>query len=79
MLGKDKRIPGESPAEDLLTEHEIQLVSDRLDSKEKYRKIVNAGIARWVQDFQNNKIKIETVDDLKKLIEIDLALQKDDD
>ena len=34
-------------------------------------KIVQAGIARWVKDFKDGRIKIETVDDLKKLIEID--------
>ncbi|WP_445327028.1 hypothetical protein [Sporosarcina sp. FSL K6-1508] len=59
-------------------EREIELASNLIDSKEKYRKIINAGIARWVKDFQNGQIKIETVDDLKKLIEIDLELQKDD-
>ncbi|MEK5068092.1 hypothetical protein MKZ11_05825 [Sporosarcina sp. FSL K6-1508] len=62
----------------LIMEREIELASNLIDSKEKYRKIINAGIARWVKDFQNGQIKIETVDDLKKLIEIDLELQKDD-
>ncbi|MTW85613.1 hypothetical protein F3157_08045 [Virgibacillus dakarensis] len=62
----------------LLLEHEAQMVSGILDSKERYRKIIKAGIAQWVKDFQNGKIKITTVDDLKKLIEVDLELQKDD-
>jgi hypothetical protein len=66
------------PVEDLVTEHDVELISGIIDSKEKYRKIINAGIAQWVKDFQNGKIKIATVDDLKKLIEIDLELQKDD-
>lgn len=63
---------------DLLMEYEAEMVSGLIDSKERYRKIVNAGIAQWVKDFQNGKIKISTVDDLKKLIEIDLELQRDD-
>lgn len=63
---------------DLLLEYEAEMASGLIDSKEKYRKIVNAGIAQWVKDFQNGKIKISTVDDLKKLIEIDLELQRDD-
>lgn len=48
------------------------------DSKVKYRKIVQAGIAAWVRDFQSGKIKIETVDDLRKLIEMDLELQREE-
>lgn len=74
---------GERPISDeeldaMIMEREIEQASSLIDSKEKYRKIINAGIARWVKDFQNDKIKIETVDDLKKLIEIDLELQRDD-
>ncbi|WP_269751858.1 hypothetical protein [Paenibacillus tianjinensis] len=38
-----------------------------LESKAQYRKIVKAGIAKWVK-----------VDDLNKLIEIDIELQKDE-
>ncbi|PAF18598.1 hypothetical protein [Terribacillus saccharophilus] len=66
-------------AEELLLQHEIEQVENIEQSKENYRKIVNAGISRWVKDFQGGHIKINTVDDLKKLIELDLQLQKDDD
>lgn len=45
-----------------------------LDSKERYRKIVQAGIAKWVKDFQEGNIQIRTVDDLRKLIEMDHEL-----
>lgn len=45
-------------------------------SKEKYHKIVQAGIARWIADFQKGTIVIRSVEDLKILIEIDLELQK---
>lgn len=62
----------------LLLEHEAKTISGILESKEKYRKIIQAGIARWIKDFQEGRIEIKTVDDLKKLIEIDLELQKDD-
>ncbi|MDG5470524.1 hypothetical protein P6709_02110 [Jeotgalibacillus sp. ET6] len=60
-------------------QHEIDSVLNVLQSKERYRKIINAGIARWVKDFQDGRIEIKTVEDLKKLIEIDLALQKEED
>ena len=76
-IGKTKICSG-NVSKDLLVEHEIKVIEGILDSKAKYRKIVQAGIARWVKDFQEGNIKIETVNDLKQLIEIDLELQKDD-
>lgn len=62
----------------LLLQHEVSVAEGIIDSKEQYRKIVKAVIARWVKDFQDGRIEIRTVDDLKKLIEIDIELQKDD-
>lgn len=64
--------------EELLLKHELALIEGILESKSKYRKIIQAGIARWVKDFQDGRIEIKSVEDLKKLIEIDLELQKDD-
>ncbi|WP_100489692.1 hypothetical protein [Sporolactobacillus pectinivorans] len=61
-----------------LLQHEIEVLTGIATSKEKYRKIVQAGIAQWIKDFQKGQIKITSVDDLKKLIEIDLQLQKDE-
>ncbi|MDR6883778.1 hypothetical protein [Bacillus sp. 3255] len=63
--------------EELLLKHELALIESILESKSKYRKIIQAGIARWVKDFQDGRIEIKTVEDLKKLIEIDLELQKE--
>ncbi|AMA72763.1 hypothetical protein P4S93_09185 [Aneurinibacillus thermoaerophilus] len=62
----------------LLLQHEVEIMESIIESKSKYRKIIHAGIARWVKDFQEGRIEIKTVDDLKKLIEIDLELQRDD-
>ncbi|QGR00083.1 hypothetical protein EHS13_13680 [Paenibacillus psychroresistens] len=67
-----------SHEEELLLRHEIELMEGILESKSKYRKIIQAGIARWVKDFQDGRIEIKSVEDLKKLIEIDLELQKED-
>ncbi|AMA73439.1 hypothetical protein P4S93_06530 [Aneurinibacillus thermoaerophilus] len=64
--------------ENVLLQHEIETMENIMESKSKYRKIIHAGIARWVKVFQEGRIKIKTVDDLKKLIEIDLDLQRDD-
>jgi len=62
----------------LMLQHELEIMAGILESKAQYRKIVKAGIAKWVKDFQEGHIEFKTVDDLKKLIEIDIELQKDD-
>jgi hypothetical protein len=62
----------------LLLKHQTAIIEGISDSKNKYRKIVQAGIAKWVSDFQKGNIEIKSVDDLKKLIELDIELQKDD-
>ncbi|KAA6454289.1 hypothetical protein [Bacillus atrophaeus] len=64
--------------ENLLLLHSAELLENISQSKEKYRKIVQAGIAQWVKDFRGH-IKVNTVDDLKKLIELDIELLKDED
>ncbi len=61
---------------DVLLLHDIAKYEEYEDSVEKYRKIAQAGIAQWIKDFKNNKIKLNTVDDLERLIKIDLQLQK---
>ncbi|WOQ71409.1 hypothetical protein R0126_11975 [Bacillus stratosphericus] len=48
-------------------------------SKENYRKIAQACISQWVRDFKEGNIKLSSVEDLKKLIELDIELQKHDD
>ena len=67
-----------SERDSLLLQHEAAVIEGILDSKSKYRKIVQAGIAKWVSDFQKGNIEINSVDDLKKLIELDIELQKND-
>lgn len=64
-------------SDQLLLQHEIGLMESILESKEQYRKVVKAAIGKWVKDFQSGHIEIKTVDDLKKLIELDIALQRD--
>ncbi|WP_144470964.1 hypothetical protein [Bacillus pumilus] len=48
-------------------------------SKENYRKIAQAGISQWVRDFKAGNIKLTTVEDLKKLIELEMYLLKNDE
>jgi hypothetical protein len=55
-----------------------QIIEGIQESNSKYRKVIQAGIARWIKDFQEGRIKFKTVDDLKKLIEMDIILQKNE-
>lgn len=59
-------------------QRQAAIIEGITESKAKYRKIVQAGIAKWVSDFQKGAIEINSVDDLKKLIELDIELQRDD-
>lgn len=43
-------------AEDLLLQHEVEVIEGILESKTKYRKVVQAAIAKWVKDFQSGHI-----------------------
>jgi hypothetical protein len=67
----------ERSSEELLLQHELNVAQGIMESKEQYRKIIKAAIARWVKDFQEGRIEVQTVDDLRKLIELDVELQRD--
>ncbi|MFD2117766.1 hypothetical protein ACFSTH_16990 [Paenibacillus yanchengensis] len=64
--------------DELLQQHEAEIMLGIIESKEQYRKIIKAAIARWVRNFQKGHIEIQSVDNLRKLIELDIELQKDD-
>ncbi|MGG0344598.1 hypothetical protein ABEZ21_03970 [Brevibacillus porteri] len=55
---------------------EIEIIDDIIATKGKYRKIVQAAIAQWVKDYQSGKIQINTVNDLRTLVQLDTELQK---
>ncbi|WP_418027010.1 hypothetical protein [Paenibacillus sp. JJ1722] len=59
-------------------QREIEIIEGILESKAQYRKIVKAGIAQWVKDLQAGNIKMQTVQDLDRLIELDIKLQRDE-
>jgi hypothetical protein len=65
-------------SDELLQQHEAEVMLGIMESKEQYRKIIKAAITRWVRDFQEGQIEIQTVDDLRKLIELDIELQKEE-
>lgn len=45
-----------------------------LATKADYRKIVKAGIAKWIANFKAGKINPTSVSDLEKLVKLDLLL-----
>lgn len=55
---------------------QLKLQEDYQSSIEQYQKVAKAGIAQWVQDFKADKIRLTGIDDLEKLIKIDLHLQE---
>nr|WP_301170424.1 hypothetical protein [Brevibacillus nitrificans] len=55
---------------------ELELIDSHIDSKTKYRKIVQAAIAQWVKDYQSGAIQVNTVNDLRILINMDAELQR---
>ena len=79
MKSANMRSVSEEEKEKLLILHELEVLENIGNSKEKYRKIIQAGITQWVRDFQSGHIKVNTVDDLKKLIELDIHLQRDEE
>lgn len=79
MKNTNVRSVSSEEKEKLLVLHELEMLENIGHSKEKYRKIIQAGITQWVRDFQSGHIKVNTVDDLKKLIELDIHLQRDEE
>ena len=61
---------------ELLAAYTAEQESKVQASKDKYRKVVQAGIAKWISDFQKGNIVINSVSDLRQLIELDLELQQ---
>lgn len=64
--------------DEILLQHELEVAEGILESKEQYRKIVKASIAQWVKDLQAGNIKMQTVQDLERLMELDIKLQQDE-
>lgn len=62
--------------EDHIILYELNKQEEYEDSVQKYRRIAQAAIAQWIKDFKDERIKINSVDDLERLIKIDLKLQK---
>lgn len=62
-----------SPEE--LLEYELKKAEETSKTNEEYRKIIRAALGKWLQNLQNGVIKLESVHDLKVLIEADEILR----
>ncbi|EAC9467699.1 hypothetical protein ACW2R7_002046 [Listeria monocytogenes] len=74
MLKQNKRSTNEEET-DAFLEYELEKALEEAKTDEEYRKIIRAALGKWLQNLQNNNIKLESVSDLKTLIEADKILR----
>lgn len=75
MLKQNKRSTNEEET-DAFLEYELEKALEEAKTDEEYRKIIRAALVKWLQNLQNNEIKLQSVNDLKTLIEADKLLRK---
>ncbi|MBC1824215.1 hypothetical protein [Listeria seeligeri] len=75
MLKQNKRSTNEEET-DAFLEYELEKALEEAKTDEEYRKIIRAALGKWLQNLQNNEIKLQSVNDLKTLIEADKLLRK---
>lgn len=70
-----KKISIPENQEERLTKHIIEKRKKEIKTAEEYRALVRAGIGTWAKKFKEGAIEINTVSDLRELIELDFYLQ----
>lgn len=58
--------------------HNADVLEGIRESKANYRKIVRALIGKGVQAMKDGKMEVTSVDELERLMKLDLELQKED-
>lgn len=56
-------------------EYEIEKAIEQAESIEEYKKIIRIALGKWLKNLQSGEIRLNTVSDLKVLIEADLMLK----
>lgn len=56
-------------------EYEIEKAIEQAESIEEYKKIIRVALGKWLKNLQSGEIKLNSVSDLKLLIEADLMLK----
>jgi len=60
---------------DIDLNYEIQKALEKSESVEEYKKIIRVALGQWLQNLKSGEIKLNSVSDLKTLIEADLMLK----
>lgn len=56
-------------------EYEIEKELEQAKTVDEYRKIIRIAVGRWLKNLKDGDIKLNSVSDLKVLIEADLMLK----
>ena len=56
-------------------EYEIEKALEQAKTVDEYRKIIRVAVGRWLQNLKDGDIKLNSVSDLKILIEADMMLK----
>ncbi|CAC96495.1 TPA: hypothetical protein RF372_000481 [Listeria monocytogenes] len=62
---------------DDLLDLEITKALEEAKTDEEYKKIIRATLGKWLNNLQEGNIRLESVNDLKTLIEADRLLRRD--
>ncbi|MBF2544101.1 hypothetical protein [Listeria seeligeri] len=74
-MKKENERSAEGVTNDDYLDYELEKALEEAKTDEEYRKIIRAALGKWLQNLQNNNIKLESVSDLKILIEADKILR----
>ncbi|EAA0329189.1 hypothetical protein TX60_14660 [Listeria monocytogenes] len=74
-MKKENERSVEDVANDDFLDYELEKALEEAKTDEEYRKIIRAALGKWLQNLQNNNIKLESAGDLKTLIEADKILR----
>lgn len=56
--------------------YQIEKALEKAASIDEYKKIIRVAVGRWLQNLKDGDIKLNSVSDLKVLIEADLMLKE---
>ncbi|EKZ4333589.1 hypothetical protein QRW32_000476 [Listeria monocytogenes] len=76
-MPKQNRRSIDENANDELLDLEISKALEEVKTDEEYKKIIRATLGKWINNLQEGNIRLESVNDLKTLIEADRLLRRD--
>ena len=61
--------------EDFDLDYEIKKAEEKAETVDEYKRIIRVALGQWLSNLQSGEIKLNSVSDLKVLIEADLMLK----